>query len=233
MLTACASDQRRIEIVYQDQTLVVLNKPGGLAVLRSAAMRELTLQDWVETNLGIKVANRAGIAHRLDKETWGLILVAKSQPAFNNLQHQFKKRRVEKTYWALVRGEPPVEGEVVAPIARARGKRPKFAVVPRGKPAQTSYRVIRKFVINAEKYSLLVIWPKTGRTHQIRVHLQYLGYPIFGDAVYGGKQERNKLMFLVAKKIGFWHPQRGVKMNFEIALPAELAGLLSDDERKS
>lgn len=225
MSTACGSNQRKVEIVYQDQALALLNKPGGLVVLRGPTVKGTTLQDWVEKNLGIDLAERAGIVHRLDKETWGLILVAKDRQIFDHLQRQFKERRVEKTYWALVRGKPPIEGEIVAPIGRSPGRRLKFAVVPGGKSAKTKYRVLKRAILDSEEYTLVEIKPETGRTHQIRVHFQYLGYPIFGDKIYGGKREQGRPMFLVAKKIGFLHPVEGKKMNFEIDLPSELRGL--------
>jgi len=228
VLTACGNSQKKVEIVYQDQTLVVLNKPGGLVVLKGHTVREETLQDWVENNLGIDIANRAGIVHRLDKPTWGLILVARNQFAFDDLQQQFKERRIKKTYWALVRGKPPIEGEIVAPIGRSPGRRLRFAVVPGGKAAETSYRVMKEVVIGSEEYSLLEVRPKTGRTHQIRVHFQYLGHPIFGDRVYGGKRERERPLFLVAKEISFVHPETKKGVNFGIDLPKELRSLLTN-----
>lgn len=228
MSTACENNQRKIEIIYQDQALAVLNKPGGLVVLRGPTVREKTLQDWVENNLGIDIAGRAGIVHRLDKGTWGLILVAKNQQAFDTLQRQFKERRVEKTYWALVRGRPPIEGEIVAPIGRSPGRRLKFAVVPGGKAAKTSYRVMKEVIVNSEEYTLVEVRPKTGRTHQIRVHFQYLGHPIFGDVLYGGRKERGRPLFLVAKEISFAHPETREEISFRIDLPKELKSLLAN-----
>ena len=104
----------------------------------------------------------------------------------------------------------------------------RFAVVPGGKAAETSYRVMREVVIGSEEYSLLEVRPKTGRTHQIRVHFQYLGHPIFGDRVYGGKRERERPLFLVAKEISFVHPETKKGVNFGIDLPKELRSLLTN-----
>lgn len=245
MSTASGNNQRKIKVIYQDDFLLVVNKPGGLVVLRTLTCHEKTLQDWVDDNFQFSVfpkkgslrdnfqfasdfARRAGIVHRLDKDTWGLILIAKNKKIFNQLQQQFKERNVEKTYWALVRGKLLGEGKVVAPIGRLARDRLKFGVVVKGKSAETNYRVIRQLKFCGEGYTLVAVKPKTGRTHQIRVHFRYLGHPIFGDSAYGGKKERGKPMFLIAKKIKFLHPGTGREVSFEVKLPRELARIIID-----
>lgn len=225
MLNACRKEKAKVKVVYQDCSFLVLNKPAGWVTLRVKTNKGETLQDWLEDNYQIFVAKRAGIVHRLDKQTWGLVLVARNENSFKNLQSQFKLRRVEKVYWALVRGELFGDGEIQVPVGRLAGSSFKFGVVLGGKQAGTKYRVIRNLRIDGEKYTLLRVEPKTGRTHQIRVHLKYLGHPIYGDSIYGGKKEKGRIMFLVAKKIGFFHPASGRKVIFKINLPKQLASL--------
>ncbi|MFH1561484.1 MAG: RluA family pseudouridine synthase [Patescibacteria group bacterium] len=227
MLTAPEKTINQVQIVYQDADLLVLNKPAGWLTLKIDGRIQPSLQDWVESQLQVKVAGRGGIVHRLDKETSGLILVAKSQTVFDQLQDQFKSRKVSKKYWALVRGRGiPSEGQILAPIGRLPQNKLQFGVVPGGKPADTSFRAIKELSIAGENYTLLEVAPKTGRTHQIRVHLKYLGYPIFGDAWYGGKKEKNRPMFLLAKAIEFRHPRTGQMIKLEIDLPQDLSKIL-------
>jgi len=242
VLTVNESNQRKIKVIYQDDFLLVVNKPGGLVVLRTPTSSGMTLQDWIDSNFPARLASqsvagrqfasdfagRSGIVHRLDKDTWGLILIAKNEKVFNQLQRQFKERKVEKTYWALVRGKLLGEGKVVAPIGRLSWDRLKFGVAIKGKQAETNYRAIRQLKIGGDDYTLVVVKPKTGRTHQIRAHFRYLGHPIFGDSAYGGKKEQGKPMFLIAKKIKFFHPGIGQKVGFEVKLPKELTKIITD-----
>jgi len=234
VLTVCADNQRKIEVVYQDRFLAVLNKPAGVVVLKGPTVKGLTLEDWLRENFRSSAFNcyhyRAGIVHRLDKETWGLILVAKTDSVFTALQHQFKERKVKKIYWALVRGEPPAEGQIVAPIGRLPGRRLKWGVVPRGRKAITDYRLKRRLLINHQWYSLVEVRPITGRTHQIRVHFQYLGHPVFGDPLYGGRRERGRPMFLVAKTLEFFHPEKKERLTLTIDLPQELSSWLNEND---
>ena len=220
-------DQKRVEIIHRDDSFLVLNKPAGFVTLRTETYKKETLQDWVEKELAIFIKNRAGIAHRLDKETSGLILVAKNDQVFNHLQAQFKERKVKKTYWALIRGKLTGKGEINAPIGRSPGNRLKFAVIPRGKKAKTGYQVLKNLKIEGEDYTLIKVRPETGRTHQIRVHFKYLGHPIFGDSLYGGKKEQGRPMFLVAKKISFNYPS-AKKMEFNIQIPKSLSELIKN-----
>lgn len=172
---------------------------------------------------------RAGIVHRLDKETSGLLLIAKTSEAFLNLQAQFKNREVKKKYLALVHGKVlPEEGEINAPVGRLPWNRERFGVMPGGKEAVTRYKNYK----NYKNYTLLELSPQTGRTHQIRIHLQYLGFPIVGDTFYAGRKqalEDRKFcprVFLHASYISFTHPKSGEILEFNSPLPFELENIL-------
>src|SRR3989344_9593934 len=190
-----------IKIIYEDSDLLVVDKPTGITVNRSDTTREEeTVQDWTEKKFTIDhlpltidregdFYQRSGIVHRLDKETSGILLIAKNPASFLNLQNQFKERRVGKTYVALVHGEiKPEIGEINVPVGRLPFNRKRFGIVAGGRDSVTSYRVISnfQFPISNERLSLLEVKPKTGRTHQIRVHLKYSGHPVFSDPLYGG-----------------------------------------------
>ncbi len=242
-------------IIYEDESMFVLSKPAGLTVNKADTTRyEETLQDWVEKKLGVshlesikaekllpngdynpvyEFVNRAGIVHRLDKETSGIILVAKTIDAFAELQKQFKERTVKKTYIALVHGTLfPLEGEIDAPIGRLEFNRKRFGVVAGGREAKTLYKVlwVKHLVLGKEKepLSLVELYPQTGRTHQIRVHLKHIHHPIFADPLYGGRKssrdDREYLarVFLHASKIVFQHPETKEVLVFESPIPEEL-----------
>ena len=196
--------------------------------------------------------------HRLDKETSGILLVAKTKDAFENLQKQFKERQVKKTYIALVHGKVESrEGEINVPVGRLPWNRKRFGVLAEGREAVTKYKVLTLYsvILSAsegsngilrhspqndmstngmknEKLTLLELYPETGRTHQIRVHLKYIGHPIFADPLYAGrKTARNdrKLLariFLHAAKISFYHPKNEDQLSFESPLPKELNNFL-------
>lgn len=216
------------KIIFEDSSLLVIDKPAGVVVDRAKTTKEKTIQDWLEDYLKIKgggVGSRAGIVHRLDKETSGLLLVAKTEKAFKNLQKQFKERKVTKRYLALVHGQvKPKEGTIEVPIARSPYNRKKFGVFLGGRQSQTKYRVKKYY----SDYSFLELMPKTGRTHQIRVHLKYLGHPIVGDEKYGGRKTVRKdrqwcpRQFLHASFLSFVHPKTKKKVKFTSFLPAEL-----------
>ncbi|HJX36308.1 MAG TPA: RluA family pseudouridine synthase, partial [Dehalococcoidales bacterium] len=170
---------------------------------------------------------RPGIVHRLDKDTSGVMLVAKNNVALANLADQFKARTVKKTYITLVKGIlRPDKGVIDAPIGRDSGDRKKMAVTgeSRGRAARTNYRVVRYI----GKNSLLEINPETGRTHQIRVHLAAIGYPVFGDITYGKKSAFLNRQFLHAHKIGFNLPATGKWVEFESPLPEDLQKALKE-----
>lgn len=250
-----------VKIIFEDSGILVLDKPSGITVNRSdTTQNEQTLQDWVEEYLKVEkvvkvgqaeknttsttlstystFSGRSGIVHRLDKETSGILIVAKTPEAFENLQKQFKERKVKKTYIALVHGKvTPKEGEIRVPVGRLPWNRKRFGVVAGGREAVTKYKVlsIKYYVLDKkrEPLTLLEIYPETGRTHQIRVHLKYAHHPIFGDTLYAGrKTSRNdrKILprvFLHASKISFYYPKTNEYLTFESKLPLELEKMIS------
>jgi len=232
-------------IIFEDSEILVLDKPSGMIVNRSDTTKgEKTMQEWVETKVKsqkskVKIDEesdfykRAGIVHRLDKETSGILLVAKNVESFENLQAQFKERKVKKTYIALVHGKvEPKEGEINVPVGRLPWNRKRFGVLANGRDAVTKYKILNiKYKIEDKKQeplTLLELYPETGRTHQIRVHLKYFNHPIFADPLYAGrKTARNdrKILpriFLHASKIFFYHPKTNELLFFESQLPKEL-----------
>ncbi len=219
-----------LRIVYEDDDLLVIDKPAGLTVHPSPGHRSGTLVHAVLAHCpnlsGIGGEGRPGIVHRLDKDTSGLIIVAKHDAAHLSLARQLKERQVQKTYLALVEGrlEPP-EGLIDAPVGRHPRHRQKMAVVERGREARTRYRVLRE----VDGRSLVEVRPETGRTHQIRVHLAHLGHPIAGDAVYGRAAGDLPLtrQFLHAHRLAFRHPTTGERLELESPLPEELARALA------
>lgn len=233
------------EIIFEDDCLLVLEKPVGMVVNRAESTKEETIQDWliaygkwlIVEDQTIKESDffrRAGIVHRLDKETSGILLVAKTPEAFANLQAQFKKREVEKHYLALVHGKIEQErGEIEAPVGRLTWNRERFGVFPGGRPAKTYYEKVREYKKNGEEFSLLEIKPETGRTHQIRVHLKYLGHPVVADSFYAGRKTSREdrkwcpRLFLHASSLSFTHPKTGKKISFSLPLPKELEKALS------
>ena len=258
------------KIIFEDGDILVLEKPAGWIVNRSDTTKgERTVQDFVESCLvipnsfrdlgshsseilnqaspdqhdtkGLDFANRSGIVHRLDKETSGILIVAKNQESFENLQKQFKERKVQKTYIALTHGKiEPATGEINVPVGRLPWNRKRFGIVANGRESMTKYKTINNLLasrrsgrsgqltINHEPLTLLELYPKTGRTHQIRVHLQYIKRPIFSDPLYAGrKTSRNdrKILpriFLHASKISFYHPKSGELISFKSPLPKDL-----------
>jgi 23S rRNA pseudouridine1911/1915/1917 synthase len=168
---------------------------------------------------------RAGIVHRLDKDTSGVLVVAKDENTLRALHEQFRSREVEKTYLALVRGRvQPPEGIIEVPIGRDPGDRQRMTALPEGRYARTRYRAVQFY----RKHTLLEAHPYTGRTHQVRVHLSWLGHPVVGDSRYGprGKWLLKDRHFLHAYHLGFTHPATGQDVTFEAPLPSELDDLL-------
>lgn len=221
------------EIVFEDSDLLVINKPAGWVVNDADSSRDLvTVQKWLINTFNYPLAksseDRSGIVHRLDKDTSGVLVVAKNQKAFSFLQGEFKARRVEKQYLALVHGEIKEGGEINQPIARNPGNRRKFGVFFGGRDSVTSYEVLEVFKKNGQIFSLIVCYPKTGRTHQIRVHLRHLGHSLVGDRTYAERKTIKKdlsltnRIFLHAEKISFTHPATSKKMTFETPLPVDL-----------
>ena len=228
-----------LEIVYEDETLVVVNKPAGLVVHPAAGTPSGTLANALAYHFqqlpGREV--RPGIVHRLDRDTSGLLVVAKTEAALENLSDQFRDRTVFKSYVALVHGRMAAgSGKIDQPLARDRSNRTRMAVVRGGRNALTLYRVRQGF----DRFTLLDVELKTGRTHQIRVHLAWLKHPVVGDETYGGGRDntiqdpqlrarvRNlKRHFLHSEKLGFVHPVKQEFMKFEAPLPEELGDFLT------
>ncbi|MBN1889788.1 MAG: RluA family pseudouridine synthase [Thermoflexales bacterium] len=223
-----------LDIVYEDGDLIVVNKPAGLVVHPAAGHTSGTLVNAVLAHCpdlaGVGGTLRPGIVHRLDKDTSGLIVVAKHDAAHQALQHQFKARSVDKLYLALVEGQPiPPQGIIDAPIGRDRAQRKRMAVVPDGRPAVTEYKVIECF----DKHSLIEARPRTGRTHQIRVHLAWLKFPVVGDRVYGFHHPNIPINrhFLHAHSLSFDLLADGRRTTFIAPLPPDLAAILAELRR--
>ncbi len=235
-----------VEVIYEDDDLAVINKPAGLVVHPGAGVSSGTLANALAYRFqhlpvrgeGKEQRVRPGIVHRLDKDTSGLIVVARNEAAHENLSDQFRAREVFKSYVALVHGRVAQDqGIINQPIARDPVKRVRMAIVRGGRPAITLYRVRQRY----ERFTLLDVEIKTGRTHQIRVHLEWLKHPVAGDKVYNAGRDRSvpdtrlraliaalDRQFLHAEKISFRHPRSGEKMEFTARLPAPLAEFLEN-----
>lgn len=222
------------KVIYEDEVLLVVDKPAGMVVNRSETTRgRLTLEDWLaKQGIGMGV-ERNGIVHRLDKETSGVLVVAKSQEVMRDLQKQFKERKVQKTYLALVHGRVrPEKGKITMPITRSPFNRQRFGVFVGGKPAETKYQVEEEYEYEGEKLSLVKCWPKTGRTHQIRVHLKHIGHPLVADELYAGRktsrQDRSwcPRLWLQAVSLELSHPVSKKKKRFEVELAVDLKTVL-------
>ena len=208
-----------LRIVYEDDCLAVVYKPSGMVVHPAAGNRDGTLVNALLYQMdglsGIGGVERPGIVHRIDKDTSGLLLVAKTDQAHLSLSEQIAAHSVERAYKAIVIGHmKQTEGEVDAPIGRHPADRKKMAIVPNAKPAKTHWHVVEEL----KGASLLECVLSTGRTHQIRVHMASLGHPVLGDPVYGPKKRPFPVeggQLLHAGKIGFTHPLTGERMTFE------------------
>ncbi|HEY5074766.1 MAG TPA: RluA family pseudouridine synthase [Pyrinomonadaceae bacterium] len=238
--TSFAPEDIPLDVVYEDDELIVVNKPAGIVVHPAAGVTSGTLANalafhfqQLSTSAGMV---RPGIVHRLDKGTSGLMVVAKTESAHEDLADQFRDREVFKSYVALVHGQVEKRtGLIDQPIARDRGNRTRMAVVRGGRPAISLYRVRKRF----ERFTLLNVELKTGRTHQIRVHLAWLKHPVVGDEAYGSGRDKtvpdHKLrseianlghQFLHAEQLGFRHPRTKEDLRFTSPLPSELQAVL-------
>ena len=216
-----------LTIVYEDGDLLVVDKPAGLTVHPAPGHPDGTLVNAVIAHCpdlqGIGGTVRPGIVHRLDKDTSGLIVVAKNDLAHRSLSEQLKARAFTKVYIALTHGSvTPAKAIIDAPIGRSNANRQRMAITEGGRDAVTRYRVIRHF----PAHTLVEVRPTTGRTHQIRVHLASIGYPLVGDSTYGKPDNRLNRHFLHASTLGFVHPSDGEYREFSAPLPLELAALL-------
>lgn len=239
-----------LDIVFEDEHLAVINKPAGMVVHPGAGVQSRTLANAIayHFSLGVPASAgpppkggtpneaRIGIVHRLDKDTSGLIVVAKDEQTAEELSRQFHDREVEKSYIALVHGSPDNNsGKIAAAIARNKHNRLRMKVAPSGRSALSLWKVKQRF----EKFTLLDVEIKTGRTHQIRVHTAYINHPIVGDAVYNEGRDntisditvRNAVVtmrrfFLHAERLAFTHPKTKERLEFTQPLPSELATFL-------
>jgi 23S rRNA pseudouridine1911/1915/1917 synthase len=220
--TTALAEKIALEVVYEDDDLAVINKPSGLVVHPAPGNPKHTLvnallgrfKELSDINPG-----RPGIVHRLDKETSGLMVVVKNNPSHLKLAEQFASHTIERTYVAIVSGVVEFDENIIeAPIGRHPIKRKKMAVSfsEDTKYAKTHYRTLKR----GKDFTLLELKPFTGRTHQLRVHLAFLGYPILGDEKYGRRNEFSRLA-LHAKSLGFTHPRTGKFLQFDSQLPEE------------
>jgi 23S rRNA pseudouridine1911/1915/1917 synthase len=242
------------KIIFSDSSLAVLDKPAGWVVNRAESVKQETIQDWVEKELfkgeitksmDEEFINRSGVVHRLDKETSGILLASLNPQSFKNLQSQFHDRKVKKRYLTLVHGSVTADSGIIdTPLGRLPWSRERFGILEEGREAQTEYKVIKRFTMQVDQktfnrhpgkdfgYTLLEAYPKTGRTHQIRVHLKSIGHPVVSDEFYAGRKTArddrswNPRLFLHANKIGFFHPDSNAWIEFESPLPEDLVHAL-------
>ena len=227
-----------LNIRYQDADLLVIDKPVGLVAHPAAGNRDGTLVNALLHHCPeLATLPRAGLVHRLDKDTTGLLVVARSLRAHTALVEQLQARRIERDYLAVVNGVPVAGGRVDAPVGRHPVDRQRMAVTPGGKPAVTHYRVLRRF----RAHALLRVKLETGRTHQIRVHLAHIRLPLLGDPVYGGRPklpprasprcieviQNFRRQALHAERLALTHPVTGERLEWREEIPADLAELLA------
>ena len=232
---ASAAQPGPLVVLHQDSALLVLDKPPGLVVHPGAGNRDGTLLNrLLAHDPGLRAVPRAGLVHRLDKNTSGLMLVARSLAAHTRLVAQIRAREVERVYEAVVAGVPPGRGTVEAPIGRDRIRRTRMAVEARGKHAVTRWRVVEQY----RHHARLEVTLETGRTHQIRVHLTHIGHPIVGDPTYGRRRPRGRdadapdavstftRQALHARRLLLSHPTSDRMLEIESELAPDMAGLV-------
>lgn len=227
-----------LDVRYEDEHLLVINKPAGMVVHPAAGNRDGTLQNaLLHYDAGLAALPRAGIVHRLDKDTSGLMVVARQLSAHKSLVEQLQARSVHREYLALVQAQVTASGHVDAPIGRHPRDRLRMAVVESGKPAVTHYRVLERF----PAHTLVEARLETGRTHQIRVHMAYIHHPLVGDPLYGGRfrlpagasealaeaLRKFRRQALHARRLEFIHPASGEPVGWKAGLPADFEHLLA------
>jgi 23S rRNA pseudouridine1911/1915/1917 synthase len=218
-----------LKTLHVDEALIVVDKPPGQVVHPGAGHESDTLVNALVARYPALVerfgGRRPGIVHRLDRDTSGVLVVARTPEAAVSLRRQFKARSVEKVYLALAKGKvSPPEGLIDAPVGRDPAHRKRMAAVPDGRPAQTVYRMLE----HAGRYSWLEVRPRTGRTHQVRVHLAAIGHPLAGDRVYGRSDEHIDRVALHAWQLGFDHPVTGEWVRYLAPLPEDLGAALAE-----
>ena len=210
-----------VPILFQDDYLLVINKPAGLVVNKAESVSETTLQDFVDTGFDWELAHdseaRNGIVHRLDKDTSGVMVIAKDAKSLEILSRQFEKRTVEKIYRAVVCGRMEhKKGEIVGAVGKDSSGS-KMAVTTSGKYARTDFKLLE----NKDDFAYLEAYPKTGRTHQIRVHLAKIGHPVLGDPLYSNPAKDAPRMMLHAWRLTFTHPKTNKSMTLTAPLPED------------
>lgn len=233
--SAVTAEDIPLDIVYEDGDVIVVNKPRGMVVHPAAGHEGGTLVNALLAHCGDSLSGiggekRPGIVHRIDKDTSGLLIVAKNDKAHQHLSEQLKTRTLSRVYDAVViGGMRQDEGRVDAPIARSPRDRKKMAVVPGGRPAVTHYAVLARY----DGYTHLQCRLETGRTHQIRVHMAYIGHPVAGDPLYGPKNDRTGLggQCLHARRLRFIHPATGEEIQLECPLPRYFTDFLNTINR--
>lgn len=222
------------EIIFEDSDLLVINKPSGWITNDAVSTQgKDTVQGWVNENFDFPIAKdrefRNGIVHRLDKETSGILLIAKTKESFSDLQRQFKERIVKKSYIALVHGEiKQKEGVIDVAVGRLPWNRERFGPLPGGREAVTKYKVLDLYKKENETLTLVEVFPQTGRTHQIRIHMKHINHPLVADDFYAGRKTSRKdrawcpRLFLHAFSISFIHPKSKKTVTFKAQLPDSL-----------
>lgn len=235
-----------VSILFEDDAFLAIDKPVGVVVNRAESVKGETIQDWMEKQYPIfhhvadesleqaAFVDRSGVVHRIDKETTGILLIAKTLTSFIELQRQFKERVISKTYLAIIHGElSPKEGEVRAPVGRLPWNRERFGIVPGGKESVTKYTAIKTIEKDGEKLTLVSVHPETGRTHQIRVHMKYINHPLLGDYLYAGRKtsrddrEWATRVMLHAWKITLQHPITTETLAIEAPIPDDMKRIIS------
>ena len=226
--------QLKLDIIYEDNCILVIDKPAGIAVHPAPGHQDKTIanalinHDSGISNIGTN--SRPGIIHRLDMDTSGLLITAKNELAHRKISEQFADRTVQKDYYALVTGIPEDTHAIIdAPIGRSPFNRQQMDIVSTGKPALTQYEIVDTY----ESHSLLKVSPRTGRTHQIRVHLKSIGHPVVGDTMYGKVEPELNRQFLHASSISFTHPESGKSLSLKSDLPLQLSRYIVDRLKSS
>ena len=214
---------KKINTYLVDEDIIVVEKPANMITHRASKNNEVSLCEHIVNSYpeikSVGDIDRPGIVHRLDKDTSGLMIIARSANAYEKLKEMIKERSISRNYEALVYGKPKLKEAIIdAPIIRDPKNPIKRRVSIGGKESKTSYRIKKNF----EEYSLLDVKLFSGRTHQIRVHLEHVGHPVVGDNLYGNKKSKLKRSFLHSSKLEFFHPMNNEKLYFESPLPLEL-----------